>query len=148
PTQIAVIVVNGSTRTGLARLSPPSPVVVKVVDAPLGHWETYRRRMASFRAAQAVPKARRVSAQPVTARQEQWWKRKDTALAAAVVMVLGIWMIWRGGKWRAKLEKNEFENRSQGGVVGVKTYEDSVVYNSKRVFSRELVGCGWLLALI
>jgi hypothetical protein len=63
-------------------------------------------------------------------------------------MVLGIWMIWRAGKWTVKLDRYEFENRSEGGVVGFKTYEDSVVHQSKRTLSRYLMGCAFSLVLI
>ena len=148
PTQIAVSVLNGRTRTRPAGLSPASPVAVKVVDAALGYLETHGRGMASFRAVQAAHRARRVTAQPVAAHQKHWWKRRETALAAAVLMVLGIWMIWRAGKWTVKLDKYEFENRSEGGVVGFKTYEDSVVHQSKRTLSRYLMGCAFSLVLI
>ena len=71
-----------------------------------------------------------------------------TELYAVVLMAVGIWIIWTAAKFAGKLNKYEFENRSGGGVVGFKTYKDSVAHNRKRSLAGCGVGCGSLLVLI
>jgi len=96
---------------------------------------------------------RQVTAQPLATYQQQWWrydpgKKEMTKLVAVVLIAVGIWIIWATAKFKVKLDKYEFENRSGDGVVGFKTYEDSVAHKSKQSLTGYGFGCGFLLVLI
>lgn len=57
-------------------------------------------------------------------------------LIAIIGLCLGGFLIGKGSKKIKSYEKYEFENRTSGGVVQHKSYEDSLKHENKRVYAK------------
>ena len=71
-----------------------------------------------------------------------------TSLLGVVIVAFGIWIVLGAGKKLGKLNRFEFENRSSGGVVGFKSYEESIIHHKKlRSAKRQITISVWVLFL-
>jgi len=60
------------------------------------------------------------------------------------LLVLGVLIMWRAARALRRLKKYEFENRSDGGVVGFNSYDASRKHSRKKM----LAGCAVNLAIL
>jgi len=63
-------------------------------------------------------------------------------------LILSIFLIVRGNRTFRRLLRYEFENRTDGGVVGFESYEASLAHRRKKVWAKFVGQAGGVLALI
>jgi hypothetical protein len=70
------------------------------------------------------------------------------SLGGLAGLILSIFLIVRGNRTFRRLHKYEFENRTDGGVVGFESYEASLAHRRKKVWAQFVGQGGGVLALI
>ena len=71
-----------------------------------------------------------------------WW------IISCVLIGLGTWLVWSGSKNLRMLEKYEFENRTEGGVVQFNDFEASERHENKKKWYRSLMNIGGCIVVI
>ena len=64
------------------------------------------------------------------------------------ILLAGIWMLVKASSTRKALARYEFENRTDGGVVKFRNFEDSERHRVRSERVGNLVGFGMLLTLV
>ena len=59
----------------------------------------------------------------------------------------GLFTVVAACRWAYNLSKYEFENRSEGGVVGFKDYKSSIAHNFKLSLSKGLMIAGVIMSI-
>ena len=81
--------------------------------------------------------------------QKKWRERLTITAIGAVILVTGLLMMRRGWRTMRALNKYEFENRSEGGVVGFVSHEEALKHQRQKVMANQFwfLG-GGLVALV
>lgn len=69
----------------------------------------------------------------------------DNESIATLCMLAGLFLLVYGKWWQRRLRKYEFENRSDGGVIGFKSFGDAEAHKWKHRIADFVGGIGIIL---